>query len=560
MLRPCAQCKQSFEVTEADLDFYDKVSPILGEKKFSLPPPTFCPDCRRHRKLAWRNERTLYQRTCDRCQQSIVSVHSPENPYPVYCNPCWRSEEWDPLSYGKEYDFDHSFFEQFIALYNTVPQRAMVNDDGVKSENCAYCFDVAYSKDCYLCIGMWKAQNCYYCRICDQSKFCVDCEGVKLGSELAYESIDCQRLYNSAYLQNSEHCFDCVFGFDLKDCSDCICCVGLRQKRFMIFNEQYTEEGFAKERKAMRLGSYSGVQKLREQFADFSLKFPRKNMNLQNCEDCLGDHLFNCRNVLGFVSTNSEHSKWIERSDGPQWCYDVVQSGSSQWGLEHITADDSYGVLFSSYCNQSRFTLYSDNCLSSENILGCVSLRRKKYCILNREYTPEEYAQLAVVILTDMQKSGDFGEFFPIRLSPYGYNETNAAEFYPLSEAEVRERGWPWRSAHPSTTGKETIQEGEIPDDIADVPGTITHEILACSDCQRNFRIVMKELEFYRKVGVPLPRMCPDCRNQSRLARRNPYALFERSCAKCAKGMWTSYPPERPEIVYCEECYLKGVY
>ena len=113
MQRLCAQCKRSFEITDADLDFYDKVSPILGDKKYALPPPTFCPDCRRHRKLAWRNERTLYKRKCDLCKKDIIGLYPQGTKFPVYCHDCWFSDNWDPFQYGADYDFSKPFFKQF---------------------------------------------------------------------------------------------------------------------------------------------------------------------------------------------------------------------------------------------------------------------------------------------------------------------------------------------------------------------------------------------------------------------------------------------------------------
>lgn len=42
--------------------------------------------------------------------------------------------------------------------------------------------------------------------------------------------------------------------------------------------------------------------------------------------------------------------------------------------------------------------------------------------------------------------------------------------------------------------------------------------------------------------------------------RRNPHKLFSRTCAKCGKSIQTTYSPERPEVVYCEQCYLAAVY
>ncbi|MFA6523710.1 MAG: hypothetical protein WCS85_05070 [Candidatus Peribacteraceae bacterium] len=550
----------AFEIPGDDLAFYDKVSPVFAGKKRPIPPPSLCPDCRRQRRLAWRNERTLYHRACDLCKKSIVTIHSLGNPYPVYCNSCWYSDQWDPLSYGISFDSGRSFLEQFRSLYDRVPQRAMVNDDGVMSENSAYCQDVAYAKNCYLCIGMWKAQDCLYCRICDQSKFCVDCEGVKLGTELAYECTDSQRLYRCRFLQNSENCSDCAFGFDLKGCSNCLGCAGLRQKQYCVFNEQRTKDEYERAVAASGLSTHAGMEGMKAKFSDFIKKIPRRDMNLQNCESCAGDHLFHCQDVLGFVCTNAQHSRWIERSDGPVWCHDILQSGSPQWCYDCITGDEGNMNCFSIFANQSHNALYCDNCLSSDFLLGCVSLRRKKHCILNKQYGKEEYGRLGGEILEHMIGAGEFGGFFPVALSPFGYNETAAPEAFPLSKEEVLSRGWNWRDSLPWTSGKETVKLGDLAEDIRDVSDTIINEVLACLTCGKNYRIIPQELQFYRTMGAPIPRRCPDCRNLERLARRNPSKLWQRTCAKCGKNIQTTYAPDRPETVYCEECYLKEVY
>lgn len=561
MQKTCKQCATVFEVTDDDLDFYNKISPIFGGEKFQIPPPTLCHTCRQQRKLAWRNERTLYKGSCGLCRSSMVTVHAPDHQYPVYCNPCWWGDRWDPLSYGMRYDPSRPFFEQYRGLLMRVPQRAMVNDDGVMSENCAYTFDVAFSKNCYFCFGMWKAQDCLYCRICDQSKFCVDCEGVKLGSELVYESLDSEHLYRCMFLQNSENCTDCAFGFDVKGCSDCVACIGLRQKRFHIFNEPYSEEEYGQKLKEFRLDTRSGQKALRKKFDEFAQKFPRKNMNLQNCEDSKGDHLFHCRNVLGYVSTNAEHSKWIERSDGPTlWCYDIIQSGGPELCYECVTVDNGYMNAFCLYCNQSQYVLYSDNCLHSNYLFGCISLRRKKHCILNTQYSEKEYATVAASIVSNMQSDETFGEFFPISDSVYGYNETNAFEFFHMAEDEVKKNGWKWRRDLPYTTAQETLHSSELPDAICDVTDSITKEVLACALCRKNYKITPQEFSFYRTLGIPVPELCPDCRNRERLARRNPQQLWKRSCMKCHKEMHTTYAPSRTEIVYCEKCYRELVY
>lgn len=75
-------------------------------------------------------------------------------------------------------------------------------------------------------------------------------------------------------------------------------------------------------------------------------------------------------------------------------------------------------------------------------------------------------------------------------------------------------------------------------------------------------RIALKtcqELAFYKQQGIPLPRRSPAQRHIDRDTLRNPRKLWTRECAKCQKAIATSYDPNRPEIVYCESCYLPSI-
>ena len=57
--RVCQNCKKNFVIEQEDFNFYDRIK---------VPPPTFCPECRFQRRMAWRNDRTLYKRNCDLCK------------------------------------------------------------------------------------------------------------------------------------------------------------------------------------------------------------------------------------------------------------------------------------------------------------------------------------------------------------------------------------------------------------------------------------------------------------------------------------------------------------
>ena len=64
--KSCRQCSTSFEITDIDLEYLDKLSPIIAGQKFELPAPSMCPECRKFQRLAWRNEKKIYKRKCDK--------------------------------------------------------------------------------------------------------------------------------------------------------------------------------------------------------------------------------------------------------------------------------------------------------------------------------------------------------------------------------------------------------------------------------------------------------------------------------------------------------------
>ena len=164
-----------------------------------------------------------------------------------------------------------------------------------------------------------------------------------------------------------------------------------------------------------------------------------------------------------------------------------------------------------------------------------------------------------------------YGEFYPIELSPFGYNETYAPEVVSLTKEEAKNNGYNWQDNIQRTTGKETLPPEKIPDSIKEVKDNIVDEVFKCIECERNYKIILNELIFYKKMQIPIPRRCLYCRYATRIKRRNPFKLWYRQCmcekqnhfhgtGKCEVEFETSYDPDRPEIIYCEKCYQAEVY
>ncbi len=110
-----------------------------------------------------------------------------------------------------------------------------------------------------------------------------------------------------------------------------------------------------------------------------------------------------------------------------------------EWCLETLGTIEVSNVLFCLYIFHSRDMLYSEQCFSCHDCFGCVGLRNQKYCVGNIPYSVAEYEKKCDEMIEHMMASGEWGEFFPASISPFGYNESVANEYYPLAEDRAKE-------------------------------------------------------------------------------------------------------------------------
>jgi len=552
----CSQCDQSFELTSDDLAFYEKVSPVFAGKKQSIPPPTLCPDCRNQRRMAWRNDRTFFRRKCDATGELFLSIYPEGTPFPVYKPSAWYSDTWNPLDFGRPFDFSRPFFDQWKELFDSVPRLGIDIVNCENSEYCNYCGD---EKNCYLDIAGEGNEDCYFNLFTKHSKNCVDCTFVYT-STLCYESIQCYDCYNVRYSQYVENCSDCEFCFDLKGCRNCLLSTNLRNKEFYILNQPHTKEEYAKKRAELNLGTLSAVQSVYALWEKMRIEngIYRDKYSL-NSENCTGNDIKNAKNCRqSFNISGCEDSAYLQDVLDAKDCQDLNYSlYKPEVAYELISTLQMHSSAFSMashYCNSA---FYCDLCNNSENVFGCIGLNHGKYCILNRQYTQGEYEELVPKIIEHMKAAGEWGEFFPGALSPFGYNETVAQEYYPLTQEEAGEKSFSWRESSPTEMQQPTLS---IPDSIHAASSGIVKEIFGCTLCNKSFRIIAQEFSYYKNQEIPPPSACPACRHTARNARRNPRRLWDRSCAECSQAIQTSYSLERPEKVYCEKCYLKRIY
>ncbi|MBP7804647.1 MAG: hypothetical protein KA052_00285 [Candidatus Pacebacteria bacterium] len=569
--RVCQNCNNDFIIDSDDFGFYEKVK---------VPPPTFCFYCRMQRRQMWKNNLSLYSRKCVLCQKSIITLYSPEGGITPYCHKCWWSDKWDPKDYGQDYDFSKPFFVQFRELLQKVPHMATVTDDGIASLNCEYTNDCWFAKNCYMTFYSWRIENIMYSEyMIYGAKDCVDCLNIFNQGSWLYECSNCDKSFRLRNSQFSVSCSESHFLYDCRNCIECFMCTGLRNKKYHFKNVEYTKEEYEKIVESYRLDTWEGVQRAQKEYDEFILLYPRRFAYIFHSLNSTGDMLTDAKNSKYCFSAEApENCRYFDNGAKPKDSYDINTAGEMTDCYEGITIDHSHLNHFGIYSVKSQDIRYTQQCHSSKHLFGCVSLRNGNYCILNKQYTKEEYEELIPRIIAHMNempyvdKAGcvyKFGEFYPGEQSMYGYNESIASEEFPMTKEDILARGYNWQDKIQRTTGKETLTPDKIPQAIDEVPDTLVNEILVCESCGRNYKVIQNELIFYRKLGVPVPRRCFHCRHALRQKRRNPFRLWHRQCMCtkdnhehadiCDNQFETTYAPERPEIIYCEGCYQKEV-
>jgi hypothetical protein len=557
MEKTCKNCTSTFELTADDLGFYERMD---------VPTPSLCPKCRRIRRLSWRNDFSLYSRSCSLCQKNFVSIYAPSSGFNVLCPKCFHSDAWDPYSYEKEYDPSRSFVEQVVELYHATPVLGIVNDNDIASINCMYTNDVAFAKNCSMVFIAWKVENVFNSVSLTGGKDLSDCLGVVEEAEFTYDGVMISSVSKCKSVYWCTSCIDCVLCYDLRGCQDCCMSSGLRNKKYYFKNQPYSKEEYEKIVASYQLDTRSGYEKAKEEFKEWVRNYPRKFAELQNSVGCTGTDMIRSKNTKSSAFASlSEDSKFTHNGVSFKTCYDCEVGGETELAYECITPDHSSRSLVTIESWKNTAVSYCFDCHSSNNLLGCSGIKKGQYSILNKRYTKEDYLELSKKIITDMRARGEYGEFFPSELSSFGINETRALWELPFSKEQALAKGYNWQDDIQQTKGKETMEQGSVPDNIHDTLDSIANEILACISCDRNYRILPDELILYRRLQVPIPIKCFFCRNIERQTMRGGYDLVHRTCdctdnhpshkGQCPNEFETFFTDKEPRKIYCEECY-----
>jgi hypothetical protein len=518
MQKTCTKCSILFQIDEADQAFY---------KKIDVPHPTLCPPCREQRRWAWRGK-NFYLRECDKCKKKSMSWFAPELNITTYCEQCYRSDDFDATIYGQDFDFSLPFFEQFYKLLLQVPRHI---SNAMNNENCEYIISAHKNKSCYFTDETDYSRDCYFGYSLQQSKNIV--EGLYVHqSEIGYSLIRAENCYSCFYSKNIFNCSNSAYLENCRDVRNSLFCSNLRNKEYHLFNKPVSKEIFQEAWNSVFDGTQEKQNIAKKKWEEFLQSQPTPANTMVNTENCNGDYLTNCKNVTdSYRVDNTQDARYCSDLHNSRNCYDVnIYEGELMYECAHV-GPKGYMQLFSLLGWFSKNLYYCQEMHSSNDCFGSISLKKKQFHILNKPYSQEEYCQLKDRIIHHMKETKEYGEFFPMEMSPYPYEQTMAQRFYPR---EIEKK-----------TG---IQNKNIIQDLN-----------ICSYTGRPFRFTKEELKFYKQYGIPLPTLCPQERIEE-LWRQMLGKKQIRNCSKCLEKMDTNKSSELYPLVYCQNCYQSLVY
>ena len=577
----CQNCKNDFIIEPDDFAFYEKIK---------VPTPTWCPQCRFRRRIIWRNERKLFRVKSALSGKNIFTLFPSEAGYIIYGNEEWRGG-YDPIIFGQEVDFTRPFLQQLFELNKKVPKPA---GSRLRMVNSEYSDNGDSLKNCYLLFNSNFTEDSGYGNGVDRCQLCYDNSHIQ-GCERCYHSFWLTNCYQTHFSSRCEDCTDTWFSKDCRACSNCVGCVNLRTKSYCIFNEQYSKEEYQIKLKEFNFSSWKNIIDINKKAKEFWLKFPNKFMQGIKNQNVSGEFITHSKNVRdSYLVRESENLRYVQYSQVPSSkdCYDssIIGSNAQQIYESAICGWGGSNIKFSWECYTNAFNMeYCLQCINSSNLFGCSGMQNGQYCILNKQYTKEEYEVMVLKIkkhMSDMpyiDKLGrvyKYGDFFPVEASPFAYMHTISSDHFPLTKDEAIAKGFRWEDVNPTEYQTTKFAE-ELPDNIENVGLEILKEIIKCERCGKAYRIIESELQFLKQIKISLPHWCVDCRHYDRISQRNSAIFYDRKCQcndealknkiykntathshgsnPCTNNFKTSYSPDRLEIIYCGSCYNNEV-
>lgn len=504
--RICLVSELPFTASEAHNAQIERMGDMRGLLKGERLPALLVHPLVQMRELyCFGNLLYLYRCTSALSGKPQISRYNPALGYRICTVDEFNNEEIDNTDFGRPYDFSRPFFEQ----WNELMHRAYLpplNNTNVEGSD--YVNGADNVKDCYLCFSVIHSQECMYCVSQYYGNNNLLCVGT-MRCQYCYACVEIDSCYECQHCTNCTNCQTCIACDDCIGCGDCAGCSGLRNVRYHIFNKAYSKEEY---KRIMGGWDFADCRQ-RGEFLAHCRQITNKQGSvapqMSNAENATGNYIRNSQNIEnGYFSSNCQDCGYIVLGIGSRDCWHGFAVNSELLWLAGGVSSQNVAFSYSVF--------YGESCLYCYHIyqhcsfcFGCAGLRRKSYCILNKQYERAEFLELLPRIIAHMKTTGEWGRFFPVSYAPFYYEESVATDFFePLSKDVLQKRN---HIMSPESAPR--LEQGGVPAaslpvnsrdiDIAQWSG----KTILCDETGQTFNLQRRELEFYRQFNIPLPRL-----------------------------------------------------
>ena len=539
----CSESGQKYYFSQEQIEMY---------KKLEVPIPNVSPLISDKRQRAYIPGLELFKRDLATGQKGAITMYDPESKVVVWDNTEWYSDNFNGLNYGVTSNPDNLFFDQWKKLSWQTPRLSISNSPN--NINSPWVVNAAKCQNCYFNHGGINNEELIYCDFCARVNHSIGSAGV-VNSEYTFDSIQCDQSSNLFTCERCEGGLNLYFCLGCRNCSDCFGCVNLFRKKFCFFNEQLTEEEYRKKIADIDLGDRNVYQDYKQKALaiwDTSVRCAYRQFS---CENVIGDDVARSNNAIANFAIYIENSYDIFDASVIKHSCNISTANNLEYCYNCTSVEESYGCKMCLTCTACSNVEYCEQCFDCEYCFGCIGLRHKKYCILNVQYTEDEYWIMLDKIKYSMLKRGEYGNFFPYASSLLAYNTTSAMFFAPSSKENIERIGGRWYDLKKNNEINDNMEISEVPLNIKDADDSILKKIFKCPQSHRTFRIIKPELDFYRQHHIYLPNYHPNVRRQLNIERLLPIYFEKFDCNQCHRESYKQIKEKDNGKLYCDVCY-----
>ncbi|HBR80904.1 MAG: hypothetical protein UW63_C0022G0002 [Candidatus Uhrbacteria bacterium GW2011_GWF2_44_350] len=549
--RLCALTGEKWLMTDEEIGWY---------KKFNVPPSKYSP-LNRMRIMSgyFIMYNIFYNKHADTGRQ-MMSTIPPASGFRVLEDKEWYERDFSEK--GISLDAKKSFFDQLYELSLCVPLPA--HDNIVPPEN-SLAFLSFGDIDSYLVMASRSKRSL----VCSNAFDTEDSAEIIMGTNVreSYKTMNSSNLFRCQFVQDSWDCQNCYFLFDCRNCEHCFGVANQRHKKYLWFNEQLSKEEYECRLAEVDLSSFKVREEYEKRFADFvqtQAVWP-ENSNI-NTQNSTGEYLEDttnareCYNVRG-GSRDIDHVTWCLGTPSENCAYCGGATGSTDCYYS-VGVTNCHRAFFNmNIVTDSRDLEYCTRCFSCENCFGCVGLRHKKFCVLNKQYTEEEYWKILDDLKCRLLEEGNYGDIPGLRFSTQHWS--SLLDLFEIDKATALKLGGrDFDLVSQGADGPEVSLETILPletipdrlslDDYENLPGKFYFD----PSVGRRFSYMKPELMMYQKLKVAPPRQHPRARIMETYKRSNKPEFFDTVCKSCNKAIRVAKNPAYPDRkIFCRACY-----